>query len=111
MIRRFRLALKRFPAAKRGVAAVEFALILPFIAWLQETVALPVLSMVMHVTVTTALFEENGVRTEVDAARMPGIVWLALMVEYCETISATVLALSDTCRLADIPSITSKPPR
>lgn len=32
MIRRFRLALKRFPAAKRGVAAVEFALILPFMA-------------------------------------------------------------------------------
>ncbi len=34
MIRRFRTALKRFPAAERGIAAVEFALILPFMALL-----------------------------------------------------------------------------
>ena len=32
MIRRLRNALKRFPAAERGIAAVEFALILPFMA-------------------------------------------------------------------------------
>ena len=34
MIRRFRFALKRFPAAERGIAAVEFALILPFMAFM-----------------------------------------------------------------------------
>jgi Flp pilus assembly protein TadG len=32
VIRRFRTALKRFPAAERGIAAVEFALVLPFMA-------------------------------------------------------------------------------
>ena len=32
MIRKLRIALKRFPAAERGIAAVEFALILPFMA-------------------------------------------------------------------------------
>lgn len=34
MIRRFRTALKRFPAAEHGIAAVEFALVLPFMALL-----------------------------------------------------------------------------
>ncbi len=42
---------------------------------------------------------------------MPGMVWLSLIVEYCVTIEAMVLAVSDTCRLAEISSITSKPPR
>ena len=63
-------------------------------ALLQATVALPVLSIVMQVTVTMALDEENGVSTEPAAARIPGMVWVTLMEEYCVTMLATVLAVS-----------------
>lgn len=34
VLRRLKIALRRFPAARRGVAAVEFALLLPFMALL-----------------------------------------------------------------------------
>lgn len=103
MIRRFRNALKRFPAAERGIAAVEFALVLPFMAllYLGGFEVMEEISANRQVSLTASTIAEivSQYSTISQSQTMPGI--LAASTTVLTPFSSTNAVVTVTCITID----------
>jgi Flp pilus assembly protein TadG len=103
VIRRFRIALKRFPSARRGIAAVEFALVLPFMAllYLGGFEVMEEISANRQVSLTASTVAEivSQYSTISQSQTMPGI--LAASTSVLTPFSSTNAVVTVSCITVD----------